>query len=199
MHLVYAFVLTVNVLIQLLVAPRVIKIFEIGPEQGQQTLSANIAGHEGPVWQVLLLTSIFFACSCFLLSHCVPHETQYTSRAFLSISAQKWTSWLKFFFRNSLHTGSVGSPQVWNYSRIMLLRPQGTLSHLHCTVIHKHIYTYEQNMALFVDALNKCKGEAVPWYITGGGGKQLYIWIHETYACRFVHASANFCSVWMTV
>jgi hypothetical protein len=31
---------------------RIIKIFDVGPEPGQQTLSANIAGHDGPVWQV---------------------------------------------------------------------------------------------------------------------------------------------------
>mmetsp|Transcript_28012 Transcript_28012/g.69300 ORF Transcript_28012/g.69300 Transcript_28012/m.69300 type:complete len:300 (-) Transcript_28012:139-1038(-) len=31
---------------------RVVKIFELGPEPGQQTLTANITGHEGPVWQV---------------------------------------------------------------------------------------------------------------------------------------------------
>ena len=30
---------------------RLIKIFDVGPEPGQQTLAANIAGHDGPVWQ----------------------------------------------------------------------------------------------------------------------------------------------------
>jgi protein transport protein SEC13 len=27
-------------------------VFELGPEPGQQTLSATIGGHEGPVWEV---------------------------------------------------------------------------------------------------------------------------------------------------
>lgn len=29
-----------------------IKVFEVGPDQGNQTISATIAGHEGPIWQV---------------------------------------------------------------------------------------------------------------------------------------------------
>jgi len=29
-----------------------IKVFEVGPENGNQTLSASIQGHEGPIWQV---------------------------------------------------------------------------------------------------------------------------------------------------
>ena len=33
---------------------RIIKIFDVGPDPGQQTLAANIAGHDGPVWQASL-------------------------------------------------------------------------------------------------------------------------------------------------